>query len=213
MSVLMAFTRQQIASLSGISTRMLQYWEQTGVFKASYIQDTPRVPFGKIYSFRDLVSLRTLALLRKKYTVPLSELRATTEYLGRHKESPWTDLAIRLYGNHLAFKDPASQGWLTPQGNVYHYAFEIFLDEVSKDSERDARRAMQRGPEHRGQITRNRNVMSNEWVISGTRIPVAAVVSLEATGMSHHEIIAQYPSLVAEDIDAALSHNRELLTA
>lgn len=213
MSVIMAFTRQQVAAIAGISTRMLHYWEQTGVFQASYLLDTPRVPFGKVYSFRDLVSLRTLALLRKTHHVPLSELRATTAYLTTYVDSPWTDLAIRLYGNHLAFKDPVSGGWISPQRGSYRYTFEIFLEDVSREAERTARKAMQRTPDHFGRITRNRNVMSNEWVIAGTRIPVAAVVSLAASGMSHDDILDQYPSLVDEDIAAALEHDRHPMAA
>jgi uncharacterized protein (DUF433 family) len=42
--------------------------------------------------------------------------------------------------------------------------------------------------------------------IEGTRIPVATVVGSLADGMSHQEIIENYPSLVEADIQAALAY-------
>ena len=40
--------------------------------------------------------------------------------------------------------------------------------------------------------------------IRGLRIPVATVVDMVAAGMSHDEIIADYPDLMREDIAEAL---------
>ena len=40
--------------------------------------------------------------------------------------------------------------------------------------------------------------------IRGLRIPVATVVGLVADGLSRAEILAAYPDLVEDDIDAAL---------
>lgn len=205
MSVLMAFTAQQIARLAGISLRQLRYWEQTDVFHPSYVEKRETGPFRRIYSYRDVVTLRTLARLRNDHSVSLHELRSVSAYIRGSSNAPWTNLAIRAYGNHIVFRDPKTGEWMSanPVGQL---TWELELAEVGKESEREARKLMTRSAEHFGVITHNRYIMSNAWVISGTRIPVEAIVSLHNSGLSVAEIIEQYPSLVPEDVNAALDH-------
>lgn len=212
MSILMAFTTQQVADLASITRSRLRYWEQTDVFEPTYIEHRESGPYRRIYSFRDLVSLRTIARLRKEFRVPLDELRRVSAYIGESSESPWSDLAIRIYANHLAFGDPRTGEWMSSQA-VGQLLLEIELDEIRNESEREARRLLLRDPETYAQVTRNRNVMSNEWVLAGTRIPVQAVVSLHNAGYSPEAIIAEYPSLVPADIDAALMHENRMRSA
>lgn len=199
----MAFTAQQIARLARVTERQLRYWEQTRAFRPTYIEQHDRGPFRRIYSFQDLVSLRTIARLRG--LVSLDELRRVGAYLHQYSDQPWSGLAVRVYGNHLAFRDPRSGAWMSgePLGQL---VLTLELEDVSAESEGDVHQAMTRSPEDYGRITRNRNIMSNVWVFAGTRIPVEAVTSLRQSGMSAEEILAQYPSLVPADIEAALAH-------
>lgn len=44
----------------------------------------------------------------------------------------------------------------------------------------------------------------------GTRIPVTTILDSVAEGSSREEILASYPSLTAEHIDAALAYAAEL---
>lgn len=210
MSVLMAFTAQQAARLSNISDRMLRYWEQTGAFNPEYVSKRETGPFRRIYSFRDLVTLRTLAMLRTHHKVSLQELRSVGTYLTRYSNSPWSDLAIRVYGRHLAFRDPGTGSWTTTDGTG-QLLMTIRLDDVQRDSERTARVAMQRSFESYGRITRNRYVMGNSWVFAGTRIPIEAVTELAQAGYSAAAILEQYPTLVAKDIRAALAFDPALV--
>ena len=53
-------------------------------------------------------------------------------------------------------------------------------------------------------ITINRNQMGGVPCIRGLRIPVATVVGMLAERMSDAEILAAYPDLEPEDIQAAL---------
>lgn len=199
----MVFTAQQMARLAGISTRKLRYWEQTRVFRPAYVEKRERGPFRRIYSFADLVSLRALARLREY--VPLDELRRVGEYLHTFGNHPWSGLAVRVYGKHLAFRDPRTGQWMSGE-RLGQLVFTLEVADIGRESELEARRAMVRSADDHGTITRNRNVMSNAWVIAGTRIPVEAVTSLHLAGMSVAEILAQYPSLVPADIDAAIAH-------
>jgi len=202
-SVTMAFTTDQVARLAGISRGRLRYWERTGTFEPTYVEARDSGPYRRIYSFQDLVNLRAIARLRVDFDVPLSELRSVTRYLREHRDSPWSELAVRVYGNHLVFRDPASGQWMTadPMGQL---TFELAFEDVRNESERDARRLLNRSPEQHGQIKRNRNVMSNRWVFAGTRIPVYAVLDFHHAGYDRTRILAEYPTLSSEDIDAAL---------
>ena len=46
--------------------------------------------------------------------------------------------------------------------------------------------------------------------IRGTRVPVAVVLDNVAAGLSTEEIIAEYPSLQAEDIRAAMAYAADI---
>lgn len=55
-------------------------------------------------------------------------------------------------------------------------------------------------------ITANPAVCFGKPCIRGTRIWVSLILELLANGMSHQEIIAEYPQLKEEDIRAALAY-------
>jgi uncharacterized protein (DUF433 family) len=54
-------------------------------------------------------------------------------------------------------------------------------------------------------ITVNPGIRSGKPIIRGTRITVYDVLSYLASGMSHQEIIEEFPPLTEEDILACLS--------
>lgn len=58
-------------------------------------------------------------------------------------------------------------------------------------------------------ITVNPNQMGGAPCIRGLRIPVATVVGMVADGMSRDEILAAYPDLEQDDIQAALAFAAE----
>ncbi len=62
----------------------------------------------------------------------------------------------------------------------------------------------------RDRIATDPAVCHGQACICGTRIPVAVVLDNLAAGLSIPEIIASYPSLRPEDIQAALSYSAEL---
>jgi uncharacterized protein (DUF433 family) len=51
-------------------------------------------------------------------------------------------------------------------------------------------------------------VIRNTLVISGTRIPVGAIVRLNEDGYSVDQIIEEYPDLRKEDVEAALRYGK-----
>ena len=59
-------------------------------------------------------------------------------------------------------------------------------------------------------ISSDRNVCHGKVCIKGTRIMVSVVLDNLAAGSSHDEVLADYPSLKVEDIEAVLAYAAEL---
>ena len=62
------------------------------------------------------------------------------------------------------------------------------------------------GPKtYEGRIIRNEGICGGEPVFKGTRVTLRTVLSSLASGDSAEEILADFPSLKAEDVQAAIS--------
>jgi uncharacterized protein (DUF433 family) len=55
-------------------------------------------------------------------------------------------------------------------------------------------------------ITFEPEIMRGQACIRGMRIPVSLIVNLVAHGKSTHDIIAEYPDLVQEDVSQSLEY-------
>jgi DNA-binding transcriptional MerR regulator/uncharacterized protein (DUF433 family) len=206
MPPLLAFTGLQVQRLTGLSQRVLRYWEETDVFRATYIDDQPRRPYRRIYTFRDLVSLRTLALLRKR--VPLSELRRAGKHLAEKYESPWAELRFGVIGRRVVFPDPNTGEWISATANDQGF-FPVMVDEIAQATESDASMLKGRSYDQVGKVVRHRHVSHNSWVLDGTRIPTSAVWNFFEAGYDVEGIIREYPDLYSADVEAALLHERQ----
>lgn len=65
--------------------------------------------------------------------------------------------------------------------------------------------------EFRQRITSNPDVLTGKPVIAGTRLSVQFIVGLLAKGVTHEEILMEYPYITEEDIRACLSYASQLL--
>jgi DNA-binding transcriptional MerR regulator/uncharacterized protein (DUF433 family) len=208
-SQISAFTGQQVTRLTGLSQRVLRYWEETDVFRASYVDPRPRVPYRRIYTFRDVVSLRTLAELRRRYDVKLDDLRRTGRYLRDRYEAPWSELRFGITsGGRVVFWDKTANTWVTghPPGQT---VIPFDIEEVARTTEREASRLRERHPGDIGKVVRHRHVMSNAWRLAGTRIPTSAVWHFHEDGFDAVAIICAYPDLTEADVAAAIAHERQ----
>jgi uncharacterized protein (DUF433 family) len=57
-----------------------------------------------------------------------------------------------------------------------------------------------------GLITTDPAVLSGQAVIAGTRVPVSVVLDCLAAGMSPEEVVAEYPTLTLEGVQAAAAY-------
>ncbi len=209
---ILAFTGQQVSRLTGLSQRVLRYWEQTGVYAASYVDERSRVPYRRIYSFRDVVSLRTLALLRRHHRVRLDDLRRTGVFLREtypDRPDPWAELRFGVLNGRVVFRNPETGGWLTtaPPGQI---VLPIDVEEIARATEQEATRFTERRPEDIGAVVRHRYVLGNAWRLAGTRIPTSAVWHFHEDGADVAAIRRAYPDLAEADVVAALDHERRI---
>lgn len=208
MAELYAFTAEHVCQLTGLSSRQLRYWDQTQFFSPTLLHDYQRRAFGRIYSFRDLVGLRVIGLLRKQHGVPLQELRRVGEWLRDKHETPWSSLRFLLAGCRVLFIDPVS-GTPTEPWGAGQEMLSVALEPIASEMRSAADKLRDRTPEQIGQLARNRYVVHNAWVVAGTRIPTTAIWNYHTAGHSIDQIIREYPRLTSDDIKAAIEFEAE----
>jgi uncharacterized protein (DUF433 family) len=205
----LAFSADQVCRLTDLSLRQLQYWDDTGFFSPEYAPGYRHAAYSRVYSFRDVVGLSAIGLLRRKHRVPLQKLRLVGAYLHRYHDTPWASLALYVRGHEVVFRDPDNpavfMSALSPGQEVIPIELQALAQEVGKKAESlKARRRDQLG-----KVERNRFVVHNKPVLAGTRVPTAAVWNLHEAGYSAGRIIEEFPRLSAEDVAAAIQYERK----
>jgi DNA-binding transcriptional MerR regulator len=195
-----AFTSEKVRALTGLSSRQLQYWDEQGFLSPSLCAGKGKGR-RRLYDFRDLVSLRVAADLRRS-GISLQLIRKAVEHLsGLDYSAPLLELRFwsesgRMYfqeaGTVREARDPAQT---VVEGTVP--LPEIVRDLEAKIVKLDDRR--------HGAVERRRGALGSKPLIAGTRIPVESVRRLWADGADEGEILTLYPDLSAADVRAALA--------
>jgi len=201
-NVLQAFSLDHVMKLTGLTSVQLRSWDKEGFFSPDYAYEDRRSPYSRIYSFRDVVGLRTIATLRHVHHISHQELRRVARKLQEMGFEHWTDVKLYVVKRKVHFQIPNSDRVI---GVLDHqYAMLAVLD-VIQDVEARVCDIQKRASDQYGKIERHKHVGRNSPVIAGTRIPVAAIRRYHAAGYSNEHILREYPSLTASDIETALS--------
>lgn len=204
MPPLMAFTAETVRRLTGLSDRQLRYWDDTGFFIPSFADENRRRPHARIYSFRDLVGLRTIALLLDR-GISLQELRKIGDWLANHHEEPWSKLRFSTIGKEVFISDPESDVVIRASRARGQAVIPWYLSDIAREMEQATDRMQDRLPEDHGRIVRDRFVMHNTPVVAGTRIPASTIYDLHTAGHTMNEIIQDYPRLNEADVTEAIA--------
>lgn len=210
-NVIRFFGAEHVQRLTGLSAYQLREWDKAGFFAPQYAFENRRVAAGRVYSFTDVVGLRTLAVLSKKHKIHLPELKRTAAKLAKWSSTPWSSLTLYVLKKEVHFQNP--QTGKVEGATSGQYAVAIPLEDVMQDMRNEAERLKERPKKTHGQIERHRFRMRNAWCVAGTRIPVTAIYSFTDEGFKPHEIIEQYPDLTMKDIRAALDVRSRLTQA
>lgn len=198
-NVIAAFSASQAERLSGLSESQLRDWDNDGFFAPAFAAENRRSPYSRIYSFDDVVSLRTLAILRQKYKVPLQSLKRTATRLEQHSGRPWSELTLYVLNKEVHFRNPETgqvEGAISGQ-----IAVPIPLGSIADDLRIKISDVHKRENDAAGDTNVNRYVAHNQEVIAGTRIPVETVLTYLRSGYSSADIIKEYPTLTKKDIE------------
>jgi DNA-binding transcriptional MerR regulator len=206
--VIRALSASHVMRLTGLSHRQLDYWDQTGFFSPQFAFENRHTPFSRVYSFRDVIGLRTIAILRKQHHISLQELRKVAKTLSEYHERPWSELTLYVTGKRVYFREPDTEAIREVLSGQYTY---LRLRSIIEDLTEAAKKLKQRSQEQFGQIERHRYVVHNAYVLAGTRIPTRTIWRFHNAGFTHDHIIREYPILTAPDIDAAIHHEQKLV--
>ena len=202
--VVMAFSEEHVERLTGITVHQLRYWDRTEFFHPEFAAEDRRAAFSRVYSFKDVVSLRVLNILRNQHSVPLPHLREVSKKLAHLADDRWTLTTLYVLKKKVNFEEPETgQKREVISGQ---YALGIPLAVVVEDTERDVNELRKRDATMVGTLVQNRLVAHNAVVVAGTRIPAAAIKRFADTGYSTAEILKEYPDLTEQDVKAALAH-------
>lgn len=202
-NVVMAFSEEDAVRLTGISLRQLRYWDRTGFFRPAFAAENRRVAFSRIYSFKDLVSLRVLNALKNQFQVSLQHLRQVSQKLAHLKDERWTKTTLYVLNRKVVFSEPETG---KPREIVSgQYIVPLPLEIVIADTREAVHHLRKREADKIGRIERRRQVNHNAPVLAGTRVPVAAIKRFNEAGYSTAQIIEEYPDLTPADIEAAIA--------
>jgi uncharacterized protein (DUF433 family) len=195
-----AFTADRVRALTSLSLRQLQYWDEQGFIRPSL---TARQGRGRkrLYSFRDLVSLKVAAQLRQ-HGVSLQQIRKVNTHLRTlDYRSPLAELRFFVSGSTLYFEE---QGTVR-EGRRPEQVLASFVVPIGVIAQSLAGQIARLRQRPHGEIEQRRGTLGGQPVIKGTRITVASVQGLAAAGASLGEILEMYPDLTRQDVDAALA--------
>jgi uncharacterized protein (DUF433 family) len=210
-NVITAFSEPNVEHLTGLTSAQLRYWDRTGFFAPAYADDDRRTPFSRIYSFKDVVALRTLSLLRRQHNVSLQHLREVAEELSHLADDLWTKTTLYVLNQRVIVHEPGS-GRLRDAVSG-QYVLGIPLKKIMADTKRDAEKLLRRPDAKIGKIEQSRRVLRNAPVVAGTRIPTAAIKRYKEAGFTVEQIIGEYPDLTPDDIHAALKYEENRAAA
>lgn len=202
-NVVAAFTEEQAERLTGISVRQLRHWDRTGFFAPSLAYEDRSKPFSRLYSFRDLVSLKVLNALRNDAKVSLPHLRTVKEKLAHLGDDVWAKTTLYVLNKRVVFENPLTrtkEEIVTGQG-----VLQIPLRVVTGNMNEAVNAMRQRDADAVGKIEKKRG-FGGHPVIAGTRIPVQAIKAFAAEGYTPEQIQREYPTLTKDDIAAAIAY-------
>lgn len=196
----MAYTPSMAAALSGATIDRLRHWRspRTGPLLPPEISASPRV----LYSFRDLLALRTCVLLRR--TASLQKVRraiGNLRDLGEVDHLASYRLVSDAAGNiQLVNEDEAIDLLSHPgQGQLL-----VVMGQVIEPFPIRPGVVIPHLLHPRALLSVDPEVQGGTPVIAGTRVPYDAVASLMRENVPAAEIAAYYPSVSAAAASDAL---------
>ena len=205
-----ALTEENITRITGLSQGQLRAWDKRGFFVPRHAYDDRSRAYSRIYSFKDAVGLKTIAVLRNRYQLSLSRLLKVAEELSLRGFQHWADTKLYVVKKEVYFQHPGTDK--VESLKTGQFAILNVID-VLKDVQDTVIQLKKRDETQIGRVQRNRFVAHNTWVISGTRIPTSTIRRYLDAGFDENHVLKEYPTLTLEDIRGAMQHEVALKKA
>lgn len=190
----MAYTTQLAAALSGATQRQLSHWRRDSGAGAVLVPEVSTSPPRVLYSFRDLLALRTCVFLRRAVSLQrirkaIENLRVLGEYehLSRYQLVSDGETIMLVDADTVTdlVRSPG-QGVLAIMGDVFQ-PFAV-REGVVVPNLFHPRQHLEIDPETRG----------GEPVVTGTRVPFDLVAGLVRDGVPPEKVRDYYPDVSTE---------------
>jgi uncharacterized protein (DUF433 family) len=197
---LLAFSEGAVLRLAGLTQRQLRYMDEVGLLSPAISRRISPRNAVRLYDFADVVELLVVVELRRRFT-PQHVRKVVKHLRSRGYERPLSELRFAVEGNSQVFfqhPDGTWEGDRRPDQTVLMHVLDL---EAIRVRARSA--AGRRDTSQAGRTERRRGVLGSKPVFAGTRIPVSSVVAFLRAGESTERILAAYPELYPEDVEAA----------
>jgi uncharacterized protein (DUF433 family) len=204
-----AFTSHQVMKLSAVTRRKLDYWIKTDVIQPS-ISAAGRRGTLRLFSFSDLIEIRTAVWLRDKLSLQL--IRKIVERLRRQGlQAPLATIRFGVFeyagrGPKLdvVMQRPDGSWESTRRVGQLVLQLDVPVSRFAEEMTTEILHHRKRG-NRISKVERRRGTMGSAPVIAGTRVPIRAVWNLHAAGLSNEAILENYPGLESADVQAAIA--------
>lgn len=195
--LLRAFSVDHAAKITELTKARLTRWDRLGFFSPELADpEDSGNPYGRVYSYTDLVGLRTLAVLADKHRMSLKELRKAHDVLATHVNKPWSEMQLSVLNRKIVYDLGGAPRDTEGQLAGNHVPLLTIASEVARRAEA----LRKRDNDQIGVFERHKFIAHNARVLAGTRIPVSAVESFIEAGYSDRAIVAEYPTLTKFDV-------------
>ena len=191
-----AYPLSRAAQLAGLSERQVRTWARDGFY-------TPHFESG-LYSFRDIVALRTLGILRNERGIPLQTLKKFGKWLRARHDEPWASLRFATAGKEVLFREGGKRLVSGDKPGQYADVVPFPIDEVELTVRTAATAAAARKPDQFGQVAKRRGLMGSRPCVAGTGVTINSIWEFHEAGFTTDQILDEYPVLTSVDVEAAI---------
>jgi hypothetical protein len=147
-----------------------------------------------------VVSLRVLDTLRNEIRIPLPRLREVKDGLSHLGEDLWAKTTLYVLGRRVVIESPETGERV--DAATGQAVLEIPIRTICANTQKTVEEMWGRDPESIGRFEKRRGLAHSERVVAGTRVPTRSIRAFLEAGYSTDAILAEYPSLTAEDVEA-----------
>jgi uncharacterized protein (DUF433 family)/DNA-binding transcriptional MerR regulator len=210
----MPFSVPLTSTLSGATVDQLAYWRR----RTAAGDDPLLVPSARrsgrfLYSWADVVALRSIVYLRQEKSLP--KIRKAVETLVRLEADEWEHLAeYRFVRTADTIVVVTRRGRLIDLERSPGTMLEdVLMQDVLNPFETEHGRRVPALRQPRPRITVDPGVLAGYPVVAGTRVPYDVVASLVEDGYDEAEIVELYPSVRPEAVADAHAFAKDVASA